>query len=141
MDLAAPTFPPVPTLVRRVLAIALGLLVGPERERRGHEAGVRTFALSAAHGCIGGLMGDANAVMKPGVGRRDRRPHGGAGHRARRAHGAHPVRRAPPYDVHGRASRVAAGGMGAAQRWSWQAAAGIRSWPTAQPSGSAGLPG
>ncbi len=47
-------WPYLPTLVRLVLALALGLFVGLERERRGKEAGVRTFAFASLLGCLGG---------------------------------------------------------------------------------------
>jgi len=50
------------TLLRLALALGLGLLVGLERERRGKEAGVRSFAFVAATGCAGGLLGDAYAI-------------------------------------------------------------------------------
>ncbi len=39
------SWPYLGTLLRLVLALGLGLFVGLERERRGKEAGVRTFAL------------------------------------------------------------------------------------------------
>lgn len=57
-----PAWPYLGTLVRLALAIGLGLFVGLERERRGKEAGVRTFAFAAAIGCVGGLLGDAYAL-------------------------------------------------------------------------------
>ena len=56
-------WPYLPTLVRLVLALALGLFVGLERERRGKEAGVRTFAFASLLGCLGGLLGEVFAVV------------------------------------------------------------------------------
>ncbi|RYG41126.1 MgtC/SapB family protein, partial [bacterium] len=43
-------------------ALGLGLFIGMDRERRGKEVGVRTFAFFAALGCVGGLLGDAYAL-------------------------------------------------------------------------------
>src|SRR5947199_7468139 len=60
---AAPSFAYLPTLTRLALAIALGLFVGLERERRGKEAGVRTFAFAAVLGCLGGLLSDTFALL------------------------------------------------------------------------------
>lgn len=48
--------------LKLALALGLGLLAGLERERRGKEAGVRTFAFAAAMGCAGALLGDVYAV-------------------------------------------------------------------------------
>jgi uncharacterized membrane protein (DUF4010 family) len=45
------------------LALAIGLFVGLERERRGKEAGLRTFGFTALLGCLGGLLGDAYALL------------------------------------------------------------------------------
>lgn len=50
-------------LVRIALAVGLGLFVGMERERRGKEAGIRTFSFAALLGCLGGLLGDAYALV------------------------------------------------------------------------------
>jgi uncharacterized membrane protein (DUF4010 family) len=58
-----PSWPYVPTLARLALAAAIGLLVGIERERRQKEAGVRTFAFAAVLGAIGGLLGEAYALL------------------------------------------------------------------------------
>ena len=55
-------WPYLPTLERLALAIALGLFVGLERERRGKEAGLRTFGFCALLGALGGLLGDAYAL-------------------------------------------------------------------------------
>lgn len=60
-DLAA-QWPYFPTVSRLALALALGLFVGLEREWRGKEAGVRTFAFTCLMGCLGGLLGDAYAL-------------------------------------------------------------------------------
>jgi uncharacterized membrane protein (DUF4010 family) len=57
------SWPYVPVLARLALALALGLFVGMERQRRGKEAGVRTFAFAALLGCLGGLLGDAYALL------------------------------------------------------------------------------
>jgi uncharacterized membrane protein (DUF4010 family) len=65
MDLfpAANSFPYGPTLTRLALALALGLFVGLERERRGKEAGLRTFGFAALLGGLGGLLGDAYSLL------------------------------------------------------------------------------
>jgi uncharacterized membrane protein (DUF4010 family) len=63
----APTFPYLPTLLRLALALALGLFVGLERERRGKEAGLRTFGFAALLGGLGGLLGDAYALLGLGL--------------------------------------------------------------------------
>jgi uncharacterized membrane protein (DUF4010 family) len=55
-------WPYFPTVSRLGLALALGLFVGLEREWRGKEAGVRTFAFICLVGCLGGLLGDAYAL-------------------------------------------------------------------------------
>lgn len=52
-----------PTLGRLGLALAVGLFVGLERERRGKEAGLRTFGFAALLGALGGLLGDAYALL------------------------------------------------------------------------------
>lgn len=57
------SWPYVPVLARLALALALGLFVGMERQRRGKEAGVRTFAFAALLGCLGGLLGEAFALL------------------------------------------------------------------------------
>src|SRR4051812_20211202 len=51
---AAPEFAYLPRLMRLALALALalGLFVGLERERRGKEAGLRTFGFAALLGCL-----------------------------------------------------------------------------------------
>ena len=50
------------TLLRLGLAVGTGLFVGLEREHRG-KAGARTFAFAALLGCLGGLTGDAFAIL------------------------------------------------------------------------------
>ncbi|MCC7370077.1 MAG: MgtC/SapB family protein [Chloroflexi bacterium] len=60
-------WPHVPILFRLGLALGIGLFVGLERERRGKEAGVRTFAFAALLGCMGGLLGDAYALLGMGL--------------------------------------------------------------------------
>lgn len=44
-------------LVRLALALSLGLLIGLERERRGKEAGLRTFGFLGLLGAMGGALG------------------------------------------------------------------------------------
>lgn len=56
-------WPYLPVLTRVLLAVALGLFVGMERERRGKEAGIRTFAFVSLLGCLCGLLGDAYALL------------------------------------------------------------------------------
>jgi uncharacterized membrane protein (DUF4010 family) len=56
-------WPYVPTFTTLALALSLGLFVGLERERRGKEAGLRTFGLSAVLGAIGGLLGEPYSVV------------------------------------------------------------------------------
>lgn len=48
---------------RLVLSVLIGLFIGLERERRGKESGVRTFALSSVLGCLGGLLGENYALL------------------------------------------------------------------------------
>jgi uncharacterized membrane protein (DUF4010 family) len=56
-------WPPLETLMRLGLALAVGLFIGLEREWRGKEAGLRTFGLVALLGGLGGLLGTAFAVV------------------------------------------------------------------------------
>lgn len=65
MDLttAAVPYDHLPTLFRLGLALAIGLFVGLERERRGKEAGLRTFGFAALLGGMGGLMGETYALL------------------------------------------------------------------------------
>ncbi|TRX00050.1 MgtC/SapB family protein [Candidatus Methylobacter oryzae] len=51
------------TLIRLLLSLVLGLLIGLERERRDKEAGLRTFGFIALLGGIGGAMGDNFALL------------------------------------------------------------------------------
>ena len=50
-------WPYAPILMRLALAVALGFLIGLERERAGKDAGVRTFAFVSLLGTIGGALG------------------------------------------------------------------------------------
>jgi uncharacterized membrane protein (DUF4010 family) len=62
-----PSWPYLPTLARLGLALAIGLFVGIERERRHKEAGLRTFAFAAVLGAIGGLLGESFALLALGL--------------------------------------------------------------------------
>jgi uncharacterized membrane protein (DUF4010 family) len=62
---AAWSYPDV--LIRLALALALGLFIGLERERRGKEAGLRTFGFVALLGAIGGSLGEAFALLCLGL--------------------------------------------------------------------------
>jgi uncharacterized membrane protein (DUF4010 family) len=55
--------PYAPTLARLSLALAIGLFVGIERERRRKEAGLRTFAFASLLGAAGGLLGDSFSLL------------------------------------------------------------------------------
>ncbi|HKR99242.1 MAG TPA: DUF4010 domain-containing protein [Candidatus Dormibacteraeota bacterium] len=59
--------PYLPTLARLALALALGLLIGIERERRRKEAGLRTFGFVAVLGAVGALLGQAYALFGLGL--------------------------------------------------------------------------
>jgi uncharacterized membrane protein (DUF4010 family) len=59
--------PYAPTLARLSLALAIGLFVGIERERRRKEAGLRTFAFAALLGAAGGLLGDSYSLLALGL--------------------------------------------------------------------------
>lgn len=50
-------------LVRLALSLALGLLIGLERERRGKEAGLRTFGFICLMGALAGSLGTAFAIV------------------------------------------------------------------------------
>ena len=56
-------WPYVQTLLRLALSLSLGLLIGLERERRGKEAGLRTFGFIGVLGALGGSLGAAFALM------------------------------------------------------------------------------
>lgn len=47
------------SLMRLALGLSLGLLIGLERERRGKEAGLRTFGFIGLMGAMGGALGPA----------------------------------------------------------------------------------
>ncbi|HEU0120309.1 MAG TPA: MgtC/SapB family protein [Bryobacteraceae bacterium] len=55
-------WPYLATLLRVVLALAIGLFIGMERQRRGKEAGLRTFGLAGLIGCLGSLIGVSYAI-------------------------------------------------------------------------------
>lgn len=57
------TWPPLQTLMRLTLALAVGLFVGLEREWRGKEAGLRTFGFASLLGAMGGLLGPSFALL------------------------------------------------------------------------------
>lgn len=59
--------PYLPTLARLALALALGLLIGIERERRRKEAGLRTFGFVAVLGAVGAILGQAYALFAIGL--------------------------------------------------------------------------
>jgi uncharacterized membrane protein (DUF4010 family) len=61
------TWPYMPTLARLALALAIGLFVGIERERRQKAAGVRTFAFAAVLGAAGGLLGERFGLLAIGL--------------------------------------------------------------------------
>ncbi len=71
MTIALPTSTPLPNadwpyleiLIRLALALSLGLLLGLERERRGKEAGLRTFGFIALLGALGGSLGEHYALL------------------------------------------------------------------------------
>ncbi len=56
-------WPYLSTLERLGLALVVGLFVGLERERRGKEAGLRTFGFAAILGALGGLLGGLYGVF------------------------------------------------------------------------------
>jgi uncharacterized membrane protein (DUF4010 family) len=62
-----PFWPYLPTLSRLALALALGMLIGIERERRRKEAGLRTFAFAALLGAVGALLGEPYALLALGL--------------------------------------------------------------------------
>jgi uncharacterized membrane protein (DUF4010 family) len=68
-DLPIPAFqwPYLQTMQRLALALAIGFFVGLERERRGKDAGVRTFTFAGLLGCLGGLQGGLFAPLSLGL--------------------------------------------------------------------------
>src|SRR3546814_13342337 len=50
-------WPYLEILMRLALSLSLGLLIGLERERRGKEAGLRTFGFIGMLGALAGLLG------------------------------------------------------------------------------------
>ncbi len=55
---------PYTTIFERLaLSVLIGLFIGLERERRGKESGVRTFALATLLGCLGGLLGENYSLL------------------------------------------------------------------------------
>jgi len=62
-----PDLPYAPTLARLALALAIGLFVGIERERRRKEAGLRTFAFAGLLGAVGGLLGEPYSLLALGM--------------------------------------------------------------------------
>jgi len=60
-------WPYLPTLARLGLALAIGLFIGIERERRHKEAGLRTFAFASVLGAVGGLLGESYALLALGL--------------------------------------------------------------------------
>lgn len=63
MILPTSEWPYLLTLQRLGLALAIGLFVGLERERRRKASGVRTFAFVTMLGCLGGLLGESFALL------------------------------------------------------------------------------
>lgn len=62
MNIVEVQWPYLTIFERLVLALALGLFIGFERQRRDKEAGVRTFSFAALLGAIGGLLGEVYAI-------------------------------------------------------------------------------
>ena len=56
-------WPYLQVLVRLALSLALGLLIGLERERRGKEAGLRTFGFVCLLGALGGSLGVSFSLL------------------------------------------------------------------------------
>lgn len=63
LNLPNAEWPYVQILVRLALSLALGLLIGLERERRGKEAGLRTFGFICVLGALGGSLGVAFSLV------------------------------------------------------------------------------
>src|SRR6185436_20378279 len=62
LDLPTADWPYLQILMRLALSLALGLLIGLERERRGKEAGLRTFGFVCLLGALGGSLGLAYSI-------------------------------------------------------------------------------
>lgn len=56
-------WPYLEILMRLALSLSLGLLIGLERERRGKEAGLRTFGFICMLGALAGLLGMPAALL------------------------------------------------------------------------------
>jgi uncharacterized membrane protein (DUF4010 family) len=67
VSLAPADWPYLEMLARFALALALGLLVGLERERRKKQAGLRTFGFIALLGSVGASLGDPYAYIMLGL--------------------------------------------------------------------------
>jgi uncharacterized membrane protein (DUF4010 family) len=63
VELPTAEWPYLQILVRLALSLALGLLIGLERERRGKEAGLRTFGFICLLGAMGGSLGLAFSLL------------------------------------------------------------------------------
>ncbi|NRR32536.1 MgtC/SapB family protein [Oxalobacteraceae bacterium] len=63
LSIAPADWPYLEMLTRFALALALGLLVGLERERRKKEAGLRTFGFIALMSAVGASLGDTYAYI------------------------------------------------------------------------------
>ncbi len=61
--LGTANWPPLVSLYRVLLALGISMFVGLEREWRGKEAGLRTFGFAALLGALGGLLGEAYAIV------------------------------------------------------------------------------
>lgn len=59
-------WPYLQILQRLALALAIGFFIGLERERRGKDAGARTFTLAGLLGCLGALEGGIFAPLALG---------------------------------------------------------------------------
>lgn len=64
---SAAQLPYLEILTRLALALALGLVIGLERERRKKEAGLRTFGFIALLGALGATLGDSYAYIMLGM--------------------------------------------------------------------------
>jgi hypothetical protein len=67
LSIPASQWPYLQTMLRLALALAIGFFVGLERERRGKDAGVRTFTFAGLLGCLGGLQGGLFAPLSLGL--------------------------------------------------------------------------